>query len=95
MADLRLHPPADREPKREPSEFESSVRSNPKLLAEGWVRRNLADPARAEEMTELYRSLGYEVQAVKLTPEDFGPCCQDCASEICRSYVVIYTRKQG
>jgi hypothetical protein len=72
---------------------EHSILADPKLLADGWVRRHLADPDRAKEAIELYTSLGYEVKAQKLTPADLGPRCGDCSSVICSSYVLIYTRK--
>jgi hypothetical protein len=65
------------------------------LIAEGWTRRYLADPIRAREAVELYRSLGYEVRAARLTPADLEPSCRDCAPVICRSYVLIYTRKMA
>jgi hypothetical protein len=74
-------------------ENEHSIRSDPKLLADGWVRRHLADPERAKEAMDLYASMGFEVMAHELTPEDFGPNCSGCASVICKSYVLIYTRK--
>jgi hypothetical protein len=70
-----------------------SIPADPKLIAEGWFRRYLADPDRAQEAIDLYASLGYEVKAQTLTPDDFGPDCGDCASVVCRSYVLIYTRK--
>lgn len=69
-----------------------TVRADPALVAEGWVRRHVADPDRARESAELYRSMGYEVTVRKLTPEDFGPMCKECASAICRAHVLIYTR---
>lgn len=65
------------------------------LEAEGWQRRYLADEHRAQEAVELYTSLGYEVRSEKLVPSHFGPQCEECALVVCRSYVVIYTRKQG
>lgn len=73
---------------------EHSIPADPKLVAEGWVRRHLADPDRAKEAIELYTSMGYEVKAQKLTPADFGPKCGDCSSVICSTYVLIYTRKR-
>lgn len=84
--------------RRDPPDLEGdpsgcAVPGDPKLLAEGWVRKHLVDPDRARESIELYTSLGYEVRAQKLTPADFGPMCKDCASVVCRSYVLIYTRK--
>ena len=70
-----------------------SIPADPKLLAEGWERRHLADPDRAQEAIEVYSSLGYEVKAQNLTPADFGSDCGDCASVVCKTYVIIYTRK--
>lgn len=76
------------------SEFElGTVRSDPALIAAGWVRRHLVDPDRASESVEIYESMGFEVLAHELTPEDFGPQCRECASIVCRSHVLIYTRR--
>jgi hypothetical protein len=67
--------------------------ADPKLLAEGWVRRHLADAAKAEESVDLYRSMGFEVRVEQLTPGDFGPQCAQCASAACHACVLIYTRR--
>lgn len=72
-----------------------SIPADSKLVAEGWTRRYLADPDRAQEAIDLYASLGYEVKSQTLTPDDFGPNCGDCASVVCRTYVMIYTRKKS
>lgn len=64
-----------------------------KLVADGWVRRHMVDPARAAETRELYTSMGFEVIVQNLTPTDFGPHCQACALASCGAYVVVYTRK--
>ncbi len=69
------------------------IRSDPELIAAGWVRRHLVDMERAQESLELYSSIGYEVKMQELKPEDFGPNCLHCTSVICRSYVLVYTRK--
>jgi hypothetical protein len=71
-----------------------SVRDDPELIAEGWVRRFMADPTRAKEAVELYQSMGFEVKVKELTPSDFGPKCTDCGSNLCQSYVLVYTRKK-
>lgn len=68
-------------------------KSDQDLIKDGWERRFLADPERLEEAVELYRSLGLEIKAEPLGPADFGPDCQSCASEVCKTYVLIYTRK--
>jgi hypothetical protein len=74
---------------------ELSVEADPRLVAEGWVRRHLADPDRAEESIELYESMGYEVRAEKLSPADFGPGCTACAPVVGRTCVLIYTRTRA
>lgn len=71
------------------------VPADPKLVAAGWVRRHLADAARAEESVELYRQMGYEVRVQRLTPADFGPRCARCAEAACHACVLIYTRRPG
>ena len=68
--------------------------ANRALEAEGWQRRFLADEFRAKEAVELYTSMGYEVRAQELEPADFGPRCGECSDIVCRSYVLIYTRKR-
>ena len=85
--DIRLCPIDD-----DSDDLSSGVRSDPALEAQGWVRRHLVDPDRARESRELYESMGFEVLERTLSPEDFGQQCRDCASIICRSYILIYTR---
>lgn len=69
--------------------------TNPTLEDQGWVRRYLADNARAREAEETYASAGFEVHLETLVPYDFGSKCQDCAATACSSYVVVYTRKRA
>ena len=71
------------------------IAGNRSLEAEGWQRRYLADEPRAREALELYDSLGYEVRAEPLEAADFGPRCGECSELVCRSYVLIYTRKRA
>ena len=63
------------------------------LVAQGWVRRFLADDSRAREAVETYGAAGFEVYLQKLVPQDFAEKCSDCAASVCISYVVVYTRK--
>jgi len=72
----------------------SAILVDPALTADGWVKRYLADPARAREARELYSSMGYEVYEQKLDPADFPLSCGECPSEVCRAYVMIYTRRR-
>ena len=53
----------------------------------------MVDGDRAAESEALYQQLGYEVKLQELKPSDFGAQCQACASGVCKSYVVVYTRK--
>ncbi len=73
---------------------EIGAQADPKLAALGWERRHLADPQRAQEATELYESLGFDVLIQELSEEDFAEACRECASDICRTYVLIHTRKK-
>ncbi len=70
------------------------VRASEALEADGWTRRHLADPHRAEEAKQLYEEMGFEVLSQVLTPEDFAESCNECASTVCRTYVLIYTRRR-
>ena len=74
---------------------EIGIPADPKLLAEGWVRRHLTDAARAAESAELYSDMGFEVELQQLTPQDLGSKCQACAASICGAYVMVYTRRRG
>jgi len=71
-----------------------SLPADRELAAEGWVRRHLVAPDRARESMDLYSSLGFEVRTCALTPDDFPTQCAHCAPEVCRSYVMIYTRRK-
>ena len=73
----------------------AGIQSDPTLLAAGWERRYLADPDRAKEALETYAALGFEVLAQPLVPAQFPSSCGDCSSAVCRSYVLVYTRKRG
>lgn len=67
---------------------------DPRLVAEGWERRFMADSQRLNEFKDLYISMGYEVRAEPVRPEEIGPECGDCRLVLCRLYFTLYTRKQ-
>lgn len=69
------------------------VSANPELIAAGWERRYLADPARAEEARVTYTELGYEVLLEAPQPAQFDLSCAACAETACDTYVLIYTRR--
>ena len=66
---------------------------DPRLTAEGWERRFMADGERLGEYTGLYTSLGYEVRTEKVQPEEISDQCADCRLVICRQFVTLYTRR--
>ncbi len=66
---------------------------DPVLVAQGWVRRFMADPLRAEETTRLYLDLGFEVHSEPVKPDELSAECGDCRLIACKTYVTIYTRK--
>jgi hypothetical protein len=74
---------------------ESQLAPDPALVAEGWERRFIADARQAQEATELYTQLGYEVRAVPVRSEEMGDDCGDCQVLILLQFKTIYTRKRG
>ena len=66
---------------------------DPKLAAEGWERRFMADRERLAEYVDLYSSLGYEVRSEIVRPEEISDQCADCRLIICRQFVTLYTRR--
>jgi hypothetical protein len=67
--------------------------ADPELVAKGWQRRFMADPARVEESKQLYVDLGFEVRAEAIDPNELSELCGDCRLATCQAYVTIYTRK--
>ena len=72
---------------------ESELKPDPKLVAEGWERRFIADQKRAEETMELYRKLGFEVCAKPVEADQIGPDCDDCQLVMLLNFTTIYTRQ--
>ena len=73
---------------------ESELKPDPKLVAEGWERRFIADQKRAEETMELYRQLGFEVCAKPVEADQLGTDCDDCQVVMLLNFTTIYTRKK-
>ena len=96
----RKMPPDDRPTPRRPEPasasrgiFEADNIADPAMLAEGWESRFVAQGPRLEEMTRLYRSLGYEVREVPLSPKMLGEECTDCRLVALLQFKLIYTRR--
>jgi hypothetical protein len=62
---------------------------------DGWERRFIADPQRAEEVLELYRQAGFEVRAEPAIPDDLREECESCWLVKAGLFRVIYTRRPG
>jgi hypothetical protein len=73
---------------------DARIRADPERIAAGWERRFIAGPARAEEMMQLYRDLGFEVAADPIQPQLFEGDCEDCRLLAQLQFKMIYTRKQ-
>lgn len=73
---------------------EAQIAADPARTAQGWERRFIADGARAEEMMQLYRELGYEVVADPIQPEHIGGDCEDCQLVMRLQFKMIYTRRK-
>ncbi len=69
--------------------------ADPKLVAQGWARRFMADGNRLTEYMELYTSLGFEVRTEAVLAEEIGQECSDCRLVICRQFVTLYTRRRS
>ena len=78
----------------DPGALGIKILPDPKLLAEGWERRFIADPLRAREAVELYTDLGFEVLAQPVTVSELNSDCADCQLVVSRLFVTIYTRRK-
>ena len=72
---------------------EAALEGDPKLLAQGWERRFMADAERAKEAVELYEELGYEVRTEAVRSEDVANDCEDCQLLMLLKFQTIYTRR--
>ena len=68
---------------------------DPRLAAEGWERRFMADARRAEEYASQYAAMGFEVRVEPVRPAEVGPECGDCSLIVNRLFVTLYTRRRG
>lgn len=67
-----------------------TVDEDPALAAGGWERRTVTDSRRAEELSQLYGEIGFEVMVRPLDESSYGEDCTDCAAG--QNSVVLYTR---
>jgi hypothetical protein len=72
---------------------ESQLAPDPARIADGWVRRFVADGQRVDEMMALYRDLGFEVCADPVRPDLLTGDCEDCKLLMLLDFRTIYTRR--
>jgi hypothetical protein len=97
---------ADRDDLQDDAEIESALAQleagrvlierppDPRLAAEGWERRFTTFVARVPEFAEMYGSMGFEVRAEPIGPDEVDPDCGDCGLVLHRLIVTIYTRRR-
>jgi len=66
---------------------------DPKLAAEGWELRFIADTRMARDAVDTYREVGYEVRLVALKADDLKDECSGCKA-IFQQFKALYTRKK-
>jgi hypothetical protein len=67
---------------------------DPKLIAEGWERRFIADAKRAQDAVEMYGELGYEVRLEPVDATGISEACTGCLIAFAQ-FRMIYTRKKS
>ena len=70
-----------------------SAEGDPRLLADGWERRFVADARRAEEVRDVYARMGLEVRLEPVNPQDLQEGCEDCRLVQLLGFRTVYTRK--
>jgi hypothetical protein len=66
---------------------------HPSPPPDGWERRFIADPQRAQEVLEVYRQAGFEVRAEPAIPDELREECESCWLVKAGFFHVIYTRR--
>lgn len=67
---------------------------DPVLAKDGWEKRFIADPKRAEEVFETYSELGYEVKLEPVNVDELSEACGGC-KVLFKNFRVVYTRKKA
>ena len=63
------------------------------LVAQGWQRRYIADPRRAQDAVEFYDELGFEVRLEPVDTDLLSEACGGC-KVLFQNFKAIYTRKK-
>ena len=67
-----------------------TVAEDPELAAGGWIRRTVTDARKAEELSQLYSEIGFEVMTRPLDDSSYADDCTGCSGT---GSVVLYTRR--
>ncbi|MDZ7343188.1 MAG: hypothetical protein ONA90_01605 [candidate division KSB1 bacterium] len=67
---------------------------DPKLIAEGWERRFIADAKRAQDAIEMYGELGYDVRLAPVNATALSEACSGCLIAFTQ-FRAVYTRKKN
>ena len=65
-----------------------------KLEKQGWVKRTTIDEPRLSEITELYKSLGFEVRVEPVKLDELDEDCKKCYKNIIDELKTVYVRKR-
>lgn len=71
-----------------------NLKNDDELQKDGWIKRTILDEPRLSEVTDLYKSLGFEVLLEPVDPEAFGAECSKCIREQCDKFSTVYVRKK-
>ena len=64
------------------------------LEKQGWKKRTTIDESRLSEITELYKSLGYEARVEPVKLHELDEDCQRCYENNIDKIKTIYVRKR-
>lgn len=70
-----------------------TLQPNPKLIAEGWEQRFIADARMAREAVDTYSELGFEVRLEPFNTDELNGECNGCKT-LFKNFSVVYTRKK-
>jgi len=60
-----------------------------------WIKRNITDTNKMEEIIGLYESLGFEVRMEDFDAEMYPIDCNECMKEAPEKFKIIYTKGIG
>ena len=70
-----------------------SLPPDPKLTAEGWERRFIADARMARDAVDTYSELGFEVRLEPFNTDELSGECNGCKI-LFKKFSTVYTRKK-